>query len=237
MLKRSGLLLVVSLLAAGPLRAGPFDAPFTGTADAQIVAMNLTGAPVGLGTWNVNFVSSTPGNVSVDGSRVVTTATLPLTYQVESTTPFGTLISPTVTRTFSLVGALDNLGGPYTAAAYPLDPTDAIPPSDPEGNLSGDANFRTLEGTVIVGNLAGGDVALNAEKLVLTELVSRAPIPGGEQFVYNASLSVSLYHPAVGAFNVSDLSGPLTINVTPEPGTMALLGLALPMVFRRSRRR
>ncbi len=224
---------IVVIALSGAVHAGPFDAPFTGTVDINVVGFNFpTVTQGGLGSWGATFVSSTPGTVTIDAARAVTAGNFGLSYRITGSTPLGA-VNGVVTRNFELTGLLDNLGGPYTPVFYPLDPTDAVPPSDPVGSGSGDSNFRTTNGATPVAN----NVTLNAEKLVLISLMSRTPIPGGERFVYLANLNLATHHPAVGNFILGwggdAVGSTVTIDVTPEPASLGLLALALPLVRRR----
>lgn len=237
-MKRVSFLIMVVVAITPAVWAGPFDAPFTGNVNIEVVGFNFpTASQGGLGNWSGSFVSSTPGTVTIDPSRAVTAGNFDLQYRVVGTTPWGGF-NQVADRSFALTGLLDNLGGPYSPVWYPLDPTDAVPPSDPVGSGSGDSNFRTTDGSEVLGTLAGGNVTLNSEKLVLADLLSRTPIPGGEQFVYAANLSMAVHHPGVGNFILNwgtNTGATVTINATPEPASLVMLLIGLGVVARRRR--
>lgn len=212
---------------AGPALAGPFDAPFTGTVDIDVVSLSASGSVPGFGNFSINRTGSSPGTVNVAAGRIVDAGNFGLSYNWGS--PLGTVPVNGVYNLGSSDSTVGNQFGPGGASAvsYPLDPTDAIPPSDPVGALSADAKFHANLNLGI-----GGGVVLNADMIQFDSLTSRTPIPGGEQFVYGVTVYQSVTHPQAGLVILS-LGGSATVNATPEPACALLLLAGLPLLRRR----
>lgn len=220
-----GMALLAIGLTASLALAGPFDAPFTGTVDIDVVQVNASGTVGGVGNFSVARTGSTPGTVTVAAGRIVNAGGFGLSYNWS--TPLGVI---PVTGNYFLGSADSTVGNPYgpggaSPVSYPLDATDALPPSDPVGTLSGDSKFHAL-----INMALGSGRTLNADMIVFDSLVSRSPIPGGEQFVYNIQFlqSVSLPTPIIVG-----MTGTATVNATPEPTTALLLLGGLPLLRRR----
>ena len=213
------------LLSGSPAWAAPFDAPFNGMVDIDVVAFSVSGS-TGLGPISAVRTGSTPGTVDIN-SRVADAGDFGLSYTWVM--PLGTV---PITRSFTLVGVADTVGnGNPLNASYPLDPTDALPPSDPVGTLSGDAHFN--DDTNI--GLGGGNV-LNADQIVFDTMVSRTPIPGGEQYVYDVIMFQSIFTAAYGPL-IFSMAGQATVNATPEPASLAIMGLGCVALLLRRRTR
>ncbi len=209
----------------------PFDDPFTGTVDIEIVSMSLSGTEnFGTGpiTFNVNRTGSSPGSLTIDGTRTVTAGNAPVDIMF-SVPAAGANIPVALDLTMSN-DPFNSFPLPGSPPSFPLGATDPVPPlvSELNGAFQDEA-FAFTSG-----------LSIGAYQLALNNLVTAVPVPGGVEYTYDAFMAIpGEFSPPLAPITlpvVFGLGGQVTFLTTPEPTMLMGLALAgLPLMLRRRR--
>jgi len=221
----------ICALATAPALAGPFDAPFTGTLDTEMVSMDLTGNVSGYPVTirESPTLASLGQTVIADdggGGRMVADSFFDVFVELS----VGPLSYPVNHHLMKLVPP----GHPFPPPDFPppnlpVPPVDPLPP--PGGVYMG-----------APGALYAPDFVLLAIRHEVGPVISRVPIPRGERETFNSTAILAVQMVAGNRFGLPggynlllNLTGPTTVDVTPEPGTLALLSLGALALLRRRR--